>query len=385
MAQDYTDDCFASDHVVQTDMANIEKNFAALKSAFSGASAPSNLVAGMWWLDTTAHILKKRNEANNAWQSVWDLANNKPIVTNNISADFGANLKDPVAGTAGLRTLGTTAQKACAGNDSRLSDTRTPSDASVAQAKLKTSQGSVSIQNDNASVWTWSLLILPGGEYGFYPQLKTSNVVADSAASIAFKSSTVSVIETTTYTSYIYLGIFRTAHNSGYYTYAQQRYVTASGEIHWIFILRDKITKNILSMYQAPDHPCFGNGGKPLLAPHPFGSYDETKHEIIVINPSFAEIEQMEMETIVNDETKPDKDLLEVITENYEIDENSNPAWPTKPVTVGLPKHIIKEGKKILVDYRFMHKEPVVEPLRKVIPKPDYIKVKTLKRINHAK
>jgi hypothetical protein len=37
-----------------------------------------------------------------------------------------AALVDPVAATAGLRTLGTGAQQAAAGNDSRLSDTRTP-------------------------------------------------------------------------------------------------------------------------------------------------------------------------------------------------------------------------------------------------------------------
>lgn len=125
-AQDFTDDCFGTTHVVQTDQENVEKNFACLKSAFSGAAAPSNLVAGMWWFDTTTNILKLRNEANNAWQSVWDFANNKPFVTNNVSADFGAVLKDPVAGTPGLRSLGTTSQKACAGNDSRLSNARAP-------------------------------------------------------------------------------------------------------------------------------------------------------------------------------------------------------------------------------------------------------------------
>lgn len=37
-----------------------------------------------------------------------------------------ATLSDPVAGTAGLRTLGTGAQQAAAGNDPRLSDSRTP-------------------------------------------------------------------------------------------------------------------------------------------------------------------------------------------------------------------------------------------------------------------
>lgn len=43
---------------------------------------------------------------------------------------------DAAAGTGSLRTLSTTATSACAGNDSRLSDTRTPTDASVTAAKV---------------------------------------------------------------------------------------------------------------------------------------------------------------------------------------------------------------------------------------------------------
>ena len=369
MSQNYVDDVYDSTFVVQTTMANVEKNFAALKSSFSGATAPSNPIAGMWWFDTTANILKLRNEANNAWQSVWNFANNKPVVTNNISADFGAALKDPAAATAGLRTLGTTALKACAGNDARLSDARTPTGAGVvSQAMLKTSLGSTST---NSTIGV--ALTLPGGQYGFYPQIKSQTV--------GISATFVATATTTAGTSYVTLFGMKTS-NGSYLAYAQQRYVTASGEVHWIFILRNKITKQTLSMYQAPDHPCFGNGGKPLLVPHPFGDYDETKHEIIVINPSFAEIEQMELETIVDDETKPDKCLLQVITENYEINENSNPKWPSIPVTVGLPKHVKdkKTGKKILADYRFMKGDTIIEPVKKRIVKPDFIKVKSLKR-----
>ena len=48
------------------------------------------------------------------------------------------------------------------------------------------------------------------------------------------------------------------------------RYITASGEVFWIFVLRDKITKKIISTWYAPDHPCYGNGGKPKLKPHHF-------------------------------------------------------------------------------------------------------------------
>ena len=382
MSQTYTDNCFTTTGVVQTQMGQVEENFAALKSAFSGATTPANTVAGMWWFDTTANILKLRNEANSAWLSVWDFANNKPILANNIIGDFAAALKDPAAGTAGFRTIGTTAVKACAGNDARLSDTRTPIDASVTQAKLKTSQGAVSHTGTRGATGSGAHYTLPGGEYGFYPQTKLNNPggvrwsigyakIMDGATSTNYSS----------YATVIYL--YARANYEGYtgIIYAQQRYVTSSGEVYWIFVLRDKITKQTISTYQAPDHPCFGNGGKPSLVPHPFGNYDETKHELIVINPTLAEIEQMELETIVDDETEPDKDLLEIITENYEIDENSNPAWPSKPVTVGLPKHIKdKTGKKILADYRFMGKNDVVEPVKKVIPKPSYIKCKSLKR-----
>jgi len=78
MAQNWTDDVFDPGHVGQTDLQNIENNFACLKSSFSGSSAPVNPVPGMFWVDTTNHILKMRNEANNAWLNVWDLANDKP-------------------------------------------------------------------------------------------------------------------------------------------------------------------------------------------------------------------------------------------------------------------------------------------------------------------
>jgi hypothetical protein len=142
-AQTFTDDCYDSTHTATTDLQAFEDNFAALKSTFSGATEPANIVAGMWWYDTTANILKIRNEANNAWQSVWDFANNKPVITNLSNEITGAmissTVKDAAAGTASLRTLGTAATSACAGNDARLSDART---ASGGNATYATSAGS---------------------------------------------------------------------------------------------------------------------------------------------------------------------------------------------------------------------------------------------------
>lgn len=42
----------------------------ALRSLFSGASAPSSPVAYQWWADTTAKVLKQRNAANSAWLDI---------------------------------------------------------------------------------------------------------------------------------------------------------------------------------------------------------------------------------------------------------------------------------------------------------------------------
>lgn len=288
-----------------------------------------------------------------------------------VAADLVAAKKDPVAGTAGLRTLGTGAQQAMPGNatptpaDNSVTEAKLAASA-VSQAKLKTSTGSVNISHSSEGTISANLT-LPGGEYGFYPQLKR---VQSGTSSEEVSASIGSKITSTTYITNIYLTLnVLTMYISGTsYAYAQQRYVTSSGEVFWIFILRDKVTKDVISMWQAPDHPCFGNGGKPLLVPHPFPDYDETKHEIIVINPSHEEVEAMK-KLGERGEDEPDKDLLEVIMEEYEIDEDSKPAWPTKAVTVGLPK-----------DYETKKMGEGVQPIKKAIPQPPYIKTKSLRR-----
>lgn len=234
----------------------------------------------------------------------------------------------------------------------------------VSQAKLKTSTGSVNVSHTSTGVISANLT-LPGGEYGFYPQIKR---VQSGTSSEEVSASIGSKIISTTYITNIYLTLNILVYYGTSYAYAQQRYITSSGEVFWIFILRDKVTKDVISIWQAPDHPCFGNGGKPLLVPHPFPDYDETKHEIIVINPSHEEVEAMK-KLGERGEDEPDKDLLEVIMEEYEIDEDSKPAWPTKAVTVGLPK-----------DYETKKMGEGVQPIKKAIPRPPYIKTKSLRR-----
>jgi hypothetical protein len=67
MSQDYTDNCFQVDHIVETDMQNIENNFAALSSLFSGSSAPSNTKAGKPWFDIDTDQLYIRNKDDDQW------------------------------------------------------------------------------------------------------------------------------------------------------------------------------------------------------------------------------------------------------------------------------------------------------------------------------
>ena len=57
MSQTFNDAVPASTRDALEDLTAIRNNFAALKSCFSGSSSPQNPVAGMWWYDTTNHIL----------------------------------------------------------------------------------------------------------------------------------------------------------------------------------------------------------------------------------------------------------------------------------------------------------------------------------------
>lgn len=55
-------------------LVDLNANLAAIVSNNSGASEPAVTYAFQWWADTTTDILKIRNESNNAWINVFDLA-----------------------------------------------------------------------------------------------------------------------------------------------------------------------------------------------------------------------------------------------------------------------------------------------------------------------
>jgi len=281
-----------------------------------------------------------------ATDTIWDAAGD---IIYGTGSNTGARLAKGTATQVLTMNAGATAPEWATGG---------VGDASVTQAKLKTSQGSVSIAVALSS--SGITASLPGGEYGFTLQTKGTD------SWVGFAGMAVAALTA----SYAVPGASFTNSNSMFSKtgYAQQRYVTSSGEVHWVFILRDIETKEIRGMWQAPDHPCFGNGGKPLQVPHPFGSYDPLTQEIVVINPTHEEVENMKKEG-ERGEDESDKDLLEVIMENYNIDEASKPKWPSIPVTVGLPK-----------DYEMKAMGAEVITIKKVIPQPEGVLVKKLRR-----
>lgn len=216
MAQNYDDNAPAWGNPTDSDVAKIKNNFEALKSTFSGASQPPNPVAGMWWYDTTAHILKVRNEANNAWLSVWDLANNKPVIanlSNEITLGMMADsAKSPAAGTEGLRKLGTGALDAMPGNAKV-----TPPDGSVTKAKLtaptaalttlitRIRETELSAAAEGSTAVVGAAVVLNDGGFCLYTQLASSTELGYTQFNISVNGAYLTTLTTNTgYTAKTY-------------------------------------------------------------------------------------------------------------------------------------------------------------------------------------
>jgi len=200
-------------------------------------------------------------------------------------------------------------------------------DNSVDTTALKTTSGAVS----SASAGNQTL---PGGAYGFYPQTKVDGGTT-SAIYVSYNATNTSYVTT--------IGFLP---QGSVTCYAQQYYVTASGKDFWIFLLINKVTRDILSSYAAPDHPAYGNGGDFNELPHPFLSYDETKHEVVLVDNS--SVSQLKSKTTRK------KGILELINEDYKIDDKEEKYSP-------------------LHSGQFMGEKPVM--VEKI---PEYIKVRKL-------
>ena len=141
----------------------------------------------------------------------------------------------------------------------------------VPQAGLETAQGSVSTAGANVN------LTLPGGEYGFYPQLN-DNGVGPISAEIGVSFSGTGYVTNITLSSV-----------SGSVS-AQHRYIQASPPYmigskkwgHFLYLLRRISDGVVVSSYEAED-PCWAYNGLNHLpkdhadrisaVPHPFADY----------------------------------------------------------------------------------------------------------------
>jgi hypothetical protein len=190
----------------------------------------------------------------------------------------------------------------------------TPDDASVSQAKLKTSTGEVSTLSENL------LTTLPGGEYGFYPQGKIS--AAGSEGIISCLSTRDYPITGTSYATYIFIGL--KASGGSRTVYAQQRYITSSGRDHWIFLLVDKTTGQVIGGYEAPDHPSYGNGGDETKLIHPFCSIDEATQEVVLVDNKII----TQLKPFITRQNT----LLTLINERCLIDDTKRPKYEPREI-----------------------------------------------------
>jgi len=170
-------------------------------------------------------------------------------------------------GSTGAPKIQTAALETTGGSEAVTQDTIRAS--AVGQGELKTTSGTVSVAADIG------LLTLPGGEYGFFIQTRTSSTV--NVENLAAAQSPIDTTGaqypqqlSTSYITQIHLGI----RNAGAVTMnAQQRYIQASppynlgnGDVPlFLFAAVDKLGK-ILFTYVAEDPPWANNGPTNIRA-----------------------------------------------------------------------------------------------------------------------
>lgn len=198
----------------------------------------------------------------------------------------------------------------------------------VAAGKLKAAVGGGSLSADG-------LITISGGGYSFHP---TMYGAAAGICDVYFGYGTTNLLPVGAYTACIAcVGAW------GNTFYWNNYYIQSSGELHWLYILTDKLSGKMLGSWHAPDHPCFGNGGDPELLPQPFLHFDPTKHDLLVCNPPHSLI--WELRDKVRTVERNRKGLIQVLHELYEPDLSIEPAWPEIPVTVHLDEYLGQDGK----------------------------------------
>lgn len=84
MSNQYEPNVYDPTHNVEDDMTNIETNFEALRTVFSSSSGPLQPVPYQLWADSLNHIIKVRDNTNNTWLNLFDVANNEVIISDTV-------------------------------------------------------------------------------------------------------------------------------------------------------------------------------------------------------------------------------------------------------------------------------------------------------------
>ncbi len=216
------------------------------------------------------------------------------------------------------------------------------------QAFVSTEHLNTSTATASQAATGWLQPALGGGEYAFFPTTKNTSATTNTTFQI-FDGNSGTMWTTYAAKVTMYAG-------AGTISFIN-RYVTSSGTDFWSFIKVDKITKDIIATWSAPDHPAYGNGGDFDALPHPFGSYDETKEEIILLDKGTCNSIRQEVEDT-------GKDIITLLHEEYKIGVIDKPFVP------------LHSGKKI-------NKGGEVE-LVMVNTIPNYIKVRDLQKMNNG-
>jgi hypothetical protein len=187
----------------------------------------------------------------------------------------------------------------------------------IAQSKLKTSTGSVSVTVSGPGSGVTG--ILPGGYYGFIPNVKTGS---------GGGSDTFQGLYKTLNTSYTAPGaLFGTGQSGSITMYAEQIYVTASppykvgGEEwgHFLYLLVNA-QGDVISAYEAEDPPYAYNGPRHnpkdsieriQAVPHPFSEYFDKDPSIDGLEIVMVDLRGNDTKKWKEDNEKKGKVILE--------------------------------------------------------------------------
>ena len=93
------------DNAKSLDFRNdLNSAFAALASQSAGGSKPATTYANMIWYDSANDKVMMRNEANNAWITLFDLDHSSNVATTSVLGGFGSSACLPLGIVSGTAT-----------------------------------------------------------------------------------------------------------------------------------------------------------------------------------------------------------------------------------------------------------------------------------------